>query len=167
MVVVGHKPAKKRKAGPVPVKRANLKKNTRYLIPSIRNGEWLSDEHIDPAQAMLARQFQNIAGLQAVCIFVPEGCQRVGTPQQSFIQILNIGGNHWVTLSDIGCPKNTIVIYDSLYNDTEGSCKEKLMRQIAYMLMPAKSMTILWADMQKQEGSSDCGLCYCCGNMPV
>jgi hypothetical protein len=91
--IVGYTKARKRKVGPVPVKKANLMKNNTRLLPDIQNGEWLSDEHIDHAQAMLAKQFPGIGGLQAVCVFAPEGCQRVGTPEQSFVQVLNVAGN--------------------------------------------------------------------------
>lgn len=100
--IVGHSKARKRKIGPVPVKKANLMKNNTRLLPDIQNGAWLSDEHIDHAQAMLAKQFPDIGGLQAVCVFVPEGCQQVGTPEQSFVQVLNVGGRHWVTINNVG-----------------------------------------------------------------
>ena len=159
ITIVAHTKTKKRKAGPVPVRKANLKRNVKQLITKIQNGKWLSDEHIDHAQAMLAKQYPGIGGLQAVCVFEPEGCQRVGTPEQNFIQVVNVSGNHWVTVSNVGCPKDTVAIYDSLYDDVSAMGKEKFLSQIAYMLMPtSKCMTLLWADMQKQTGTSDCGL---------
>ena len=172
--IVGYTKARKRKVGPVPVKKANLMKNNTRLLPDIQNGAWLSDEHIDHAQAMLAKQFPGIGGLQAVCVFAPEGCQRVGTPEQSFVQVLNVGGNHWIIISNVGCPKDSVVIYDSLYNTINASCKQKVLRQIAYMLMPvSEHMTLLWEDIQKQEGTSDCGLfalavatSLCCDGLP-
>jgi hypothetical protein len=86
------------------------------------------------AQAMPAKQFPDIGGLQAVCVFAPEGCQRVGTPEQSFVQVLNVGGNHWIIISNVGCPKDSVVIYDSLYNNINASCKQNVLRQIAYIL---------------------------------
>ena len=93
ITIVAHTKTKKRKAGPVPVRKANLKRNVKQLITKIQNGKWLSDEHIDHAQAMLAKQYPGIGGLQAVCVFEPEGCQRVGTPEQNFIQVVNVSGN--------------------------------------------------------------------------
>lgn len=159
IVIVSETKAKKRTLGPVPVKPATLKKDISQLLPIIQSGEWLSDEHIDHAQAMLKKHFPYIGGLQAVWVFISEGCQSVGTPQEDFVQILIIGGNHWITVSNIGCPKDTITIYDSLYNDISPSCKAKFLRQMAYMLMPtSKHVTLQWADMQKQKGGSDCGL---------
>ena len=123
---------------------------------------------------MLSKQFSKIGGFQPVRVFAPEGCQRVGTPESDFIQILNINGNHWLTISNCGCPKDTAVIYDSLNNSGIESYNNKLLRQISYMLMPrSKQMTLLCADIQKQVGTSDCGLfaiavatSLCCGVLP-
>ena len=144
------------------------------LLPGIESGAWIADEQIDHTQAMLASQFSNIGGLQPVCIFEPKGCQRVGTPKNNFVQILNVSGNHWITVSDIGCPKDTAVVYDSLHCGNESSYQDKFLRQMAYMLMPrSRHMTLLTADIQKQEGNSDCGLfavavatSLCCGVLP-
>ena len=126
----------------MPVQKANLKRNVKQLINKIENGKWLSDEHIDHAQAMLAKQYPGIGGLHAVCVFEPEGCQKVGTPEQDFIQVVNVSGNHWVTVSNVGCPKDTVAINDSLYDDVSAMGKEKFLTQVAYMLMStSKCMT--------------------------
>ena len=92
--VVAHIKSKRRKAGRVLVKSATLKNVKKLASNALNKGKWLSDEHIDHAQAMLAKQFEHIGGLQAVCIFVPDGCQCVGTPEKNFVQMLNIAGNH-------------------------------------------------------------------------
>ena len=137
-------------------------------------GLWLSAEHIDQAQAMLAQQHPNIGGWQACGVFVPDGCQCIGKPEGDFIQILNVGGDHWVTVSNIGCAEDSIRIYDSLYTNVHQKAKQKLVKQMAYLLMPkSKAMTLEWADMQRQSGTSDCGLfaiavatCLCSGSLP-
>ena len=119
----------------------------------------VTDEHIDNAQAILAEIFPHIGGLQATWVFISEECQSVGTPEGDFVQIVNVCGNHWITLSNIGCPKDTVTLYDSLYNNLDSASKAKLHMQIAYMLMPtSKHLTIQWADMQKQTGTCNCGL---------
>ena len=130
VTIVAHTKAKKRKAGPMSVQKANLKRNVKQLINKIENGKWLSDEHIDHAQAMLAKQYPGIGGLHAVCVFEPEGCQKVGTPGQDFIQVVNVSGNHWVTVSNVGCPEDTVAIYDSLYDDVSAMGKEKFLTQL-------------------------------------
>ena len=141
-------------------KYALLKKEVSSLINSVKSEEtWLADEHIDHAQAMLAKQFKEIGGCQSVCVFEADGCQFVGTPDRNFIQIMNIAGNHWITVSNIGCDKDAVVIHDSLYGNIDASVKEKFVKQMAYMIAPtSKEMALEWADIQKQVGGSDCGL---------
>ena len=81
VIVVSHKKAKKRKCGLLPVKPTPFKKDTTILL-TIKNGKWLMDEHIDHAQAMLARDFPYVGGLQAVWVFASDGCESVGTPER-------------------------------------------------------------------------------------
>ena len=95
IVVVGEIKKGKRKAVQLAVKSAVPKKNIAGLIPVIQSGKWLEDEQTD-AQAMLAKQFTSIRGLQPVCTFEPQGCQRVGTSENAFVQILNVNDNHWL-----------------------------------------------------------------------
>ncbi|CAB4042278.1 COMPASS component SPP1, partial [Paramuricea clavata] len=159
VVCCGEKKRKKRPIGPLPVTPALKYKDFPKLLPVIESREWLTDEHIDNAQAILAENFPHIGGLQATWVFISEECQSVGTPKEDFVQIVNVCGNHWITLSNIGCPKDTVTLYDSLYNNLDSASKAKLHKQIAYMLMPtSKHLTIQWADMQKQTGTCDCGL---------
>ena len=173
VIITSQKRAKKRPIGPLPVRPATSP-DLDKLLPLIDNGEWLTDEHIDGAQAMLAKHFPYIGGLQAVWVFISEGCQSVGMPKEEFVQILNIAGNHWIMVSNVGCPKDTITVYDSLYSDVHPSSRAKFLRQMAYMLMPtSKHVTLQWADMQKQVGGNDCGLfaiavatCLCYGILP-
>ena len=109
-----------------------------------------------------------------MCVFEPDECQFVGTPDRNFIQIMNIAGNHWITVRNIGCDKGAVVIYDSLYENIDASVKEKFVKQMAYMIAPtSKKMALEWADIQKQVGGSDCGLfaiavatSLCCGVLP-
>ena len=114
------------------------------LLPAIDNDDWLTDEQIDHAQALLARDFPYIGGLQPVWVFISEECKSIGTPKEDFIQILQINNNHWITISNIGCPKDTVMIYDSLYDDLSPSCKAKVLKQVAYMLMPLSKHFTLW-----------------------
>ena len=108
---------------------------------------------------MLANDFPYVGGLQAVWVIASDGCESVGTPEEDFVQILNVHNNHWITLSNISCPKDTITVYDSLYDDISPSYKSKLLKQIVYMLFPkSKHVTLQWADVQKQRGLNDCGL---------
>lgn len=42
------------------------------------------------------------------------------------VQILPVGGNHWVCVSTIGCPPSTIDVYDSLYSHLPANSQEQL-----------------------------------------
>ena len=44
VIIVAHTKIKKRKVGPVPMRKANLNTNVKQLITKIQNGKWLSDE---------------------------------------------------------------------------------------------------------------------------
>ena len=160
IVVLSSTGPKQCKTGLLPVKPANLGKNIASLVKTIRKeGEWLSDEHINHAQALLAKQCPQIDGFQAPSIFCPEGGQNVGTPKKNFVQIMNVTGDHWITVSNVGCGNDEAMIYDSLYKDFSPSVKPKFVKQMAYMVQPtSKKMTLWWGDIQKQKGSDDCGL---------
>ena len=72
-----------------------------------------------------------------------------------FIQILNTGAGHWVTISTIGTDHPVVNIYDSVYST---ACDE-LQQQIASILItPHSSIILHFIDVQLQSGSSDCGL---------
>ena len=64
------KKAKKRPIGPLPVEQAVLANNASELLPLIKSREWLTDGHVDHAQAILAKHFLYIGGLQAVWVFI-------------------------------------------------------------------------------------------------
>ena len=71
------------------------------------------------------------------------------------VQILNDSNKHWVCVSTIGCPPNSINIYDSLC----GKVSPHIIKQIAALLhCSAPHFTIRITSSQLQEGGSDCGL---------
>jgi hypothetical protein len=63
-----------------------------------------------------------IGGLQPVVVAIAEGYTK---PQGQFIQIVNVKGQHWITLSNIGCRAGTVRVYDSwkrsLHTDTKAA----------------------------------------------
>ena len=72
-----------------------------------------------------------------------------------FVLILHIDGNHWITLSTIGC-KVEVNLYDcnqceSLFASTE--------EQISCLLnSKEKDLQLKIMPVQRQKGCSDCGL---------
>ena len=70
----------------------------------IKSGNWLCNEHMYLAQAILQKQFPAIDGWQSTLLaqidgFIP-----------ATIQIHLVSGNHWVTSSSLG---HEVVVYDS------------------------------------------------------
>ena len=110
-----------------------------------------NDNIVDAAQILL-KKVCPIQGLQKVSL----GLTLIFEVQRGeFIQILNTGAGHWVTISTIGTNHPVVNIYDSVYSTT---CDE-LQRQIASILItPHSSIILHFMDVQFQSGSSDCGL---------
>ena len=47
--------------------------------------------------------------------------------RKELVQVLHYGGNHWLTVSTIGCPPfYTVKVYDSLYSDLPTQMKEQI-----------------------------------------
>ena len=125
------------------------------LRPSLQ----LSDEHIDHAQALLADDFPSIGGLQSTCIYAVESCTNAISRSESFIQILNVGGLNWVTISNVNCPADTLNVYDSMNFKLNRHDNERFLEQLSAMIKtPNSSFTVLRPQIQQQTGGNDCGL---------
>jgi len=121
-------------------------------------GEWLSSCHMNVAQGLLKGQFPSMDGLQLVELFAPvEDCRRIGTPAGKFIQIINVNYSHWICVSNVFASKRGhMTIYDSM---APGKMSPHLVRSLARLLFfEGKEIVIDWAAVQRQRGSSDCGV---------
>ena len=122
---------------------------------TLENGGCLSDVHIRAAQSLLQRQFPEQNGLQSPVVLASK-LQWKSDPSD-FIQIINVGGQHWVCASNINCPPGVVDVYDSIPSYSAGSYT--LRKQIASILKtPDSSFQIRFPDVQRQSGGSDCGL---------
>ena len=74
----------------------------------------------------------------------------MGKPEGHFVQILNLSGNHWATVSNINCPKDTVAVYDSMNNSPPKAGKKELLKQLACFVVPKKTLKIEWVDIQKR-----------------
>ena len=113
------------------------------------DGSWLDNGHIDHAQALRSYQYLQIGGFQSACVFEPDGYQQVGKPEGHFVQILNLSGNQWATVSNINCPKDTVAVYDSMNSSPPKDGKNKLVKQLACLVVPKKTLKIEWVDIKK------------------
>ena len=114
---------------------------------------WLTDAIIDGAQKMMKLENPALPGLQEVVTAQVQGLDVV---TGEFVQVLHDGEGHWVTVSSIGLKHPAeVLVYDSKYS----SASESLKTQIASLLHTEYPVIKLhYRDVQKQEGSSDCGL---------
>ena len=63
-----------------------------------------------------------------------------------FVQVLHSGGNHWVTVSTVGCPSSTVKVYDSLYSEIPSRTKE----QICALLMSKQTLFMRCTETNKR-----------------
>ena len=101
--------------------------NIRDLEDTISNHRRLQDSHINGADSILKNQFPKVSG------FPQLGVDLTFPPTvDSFIQILHVGGNHWMTVAG---GSTQVHVYDSIYNYTQGDTK----MQIAAILCSPES----------------------------
>ncbi|KAL5479604.1 hypothetical protein EMCRGX_G023150 [Ephydatia muelleri] len=118
----------------------------------ITSGGWLSDEIVDAGQKLLKSMYPHIQGLQEVALGM---VLSYSIAKSEFIQIMNTGKHHWVTVSNINCNDEEIHVYDC----ASGSPTSSLLNQIASIVCTPKDIIKLtYVDVQMQQGCDDCGL---------
>lgn len=119
-------------------------KKSNYLI---------EDPEIELAMLLVKNSHPNIGGLQPVVVALAEGYTK---PQGQFIQIVNVKGQHWITLSNIGCRAGTVKVYDSwkrsLHKDTKATILATVNSDGSGKIIVDVSQ------FQRQRNESDCGL---------
>lgn len=119
-------------------------------------GKWLGDREIDHAQHLLGSRFLHVSGFQSTIVFESLKCVHVKCPISSFVQILHVRNNHWLTVSNFHCDNDSVKVYDSLNSSLEIS--DKLACQLAALLNCSTQIKVEFVKVQQQEGYSDCGL---------
>ena len=76
--------------------------------------------------------------------------------QGEFVQVLNILGNHWLTVLTVGCQPGSVNIYDSIRSISVPTRTKEQISTI--MFAQQKAITLVFQPVQSQHGSSDCGL---------
>ena len=72
-----------------------------------------------------------------------------------FVQVLNVNGNHWMTISTVGCTTGSVKVYDSMHLKLSPRTK-KLVADL--MMTRDKAIVVTYSNVQWQSGGSDCGL---------
>ena len=102
---------------------------------------------------MLRTSYRHIGGLQdtALAETLSFDIQR-----GEFVQVLNVSGSHWITVSTIGCQPGVVNIYDSIPScGVPTHTKEQIA---AIIFNQDKEVTLEFQAVQSQRGSNDCGL---------
>ena len=120
---------------------------------SLVGGDWLTDNVINAAQKLLKQSYPHVGGLQ---ITTRGEVLSFDIETAEFVQILNISGVHWITISTIGCSPGDINIFDSLPTiDLPKRAKEQIA---AIVCTPKRKITLHFQAAQIQVGGNDCGV---------
>ena len=114
---------------------------------------WLTDNTVFAAEQLLNQQHP-LSGLQDPCL------QQVRTfaiqGNNEFVQCLIVGGNHWITISSVGCNPGTINVYDSMNCNKLTSNLKGIVADLLHT--SNKKFIVQYKKMQYQIGGNDCGL---------
>ena len=119
--------------------------------------EWLTDTIINAAQHLLKSQFPLVKGLQNVLLNALQEFETIGA-KESFVQIVNDGGNHWIVVSNATVVKenNKCVIYDSRAQ-TQTTYGPEVGNAI-FSLMSANPINVEIGFVSQQPDANQCGL---------
>ena len=105
-------------------------------------------------QKLLSKQFPAQNGLQDCLIL--ENSLRYISDVHSFVQLLHLP-NHWVCISNLFSPPESVDVYNSLPSMSKSSLA--LFKQVAAILKTSnRFFQLRHVNVQHQNGSADCGL---------
>ena len=113
-------------------------------------GLQLTDMHINASQMILKNQFPLINGLTST---LTVSSTSFGSWVSNYIQIFHCRGNHWITITTLGCDPGCVCVFDSLYNDIDHETKS-----IVNFVFARSDIVFIQPQVNKQQGVTDCGL---------
>ena len=133
------------------------KRKKRRMDPSeintIKSGGMLTDVSVNVAQNILHEQNPLCEGLEETTLgkFLQFSiCGR------EFAQIIFTGQCHWLSVTNIGCKKGEVNIFDSL---SHGTVNSNTMKQVASILHEEGPNIVLnIKSVQQQQNGTDCGV---------
>ena len=147
--------ASQHKAGQVWIKNSLyiLQESDHRIIASPSG--WLNDNIIDASQKLLAQHFPLTHGLQPPTLEQIDGFR---AHTEDFLQILNIGDNHWIIVSSIGCEKGVVNVYDTYHTELQ-ELPDSTIRTISRLIVSySPELTIKMIKVDPQKNSNDCGV---------
>ena len=121
----------------------------------IQSHQWLNDKVIFAAEQLLKQQHSHVHGLQDTILQCTATLEVMASKQ--FIQILNHGNNHWITISTMGCTLGTVIVYDSM-NLSLTKDLETTVADLLHVHVQDQYIILKYIKMQYQVGTNDCGL---------
>jgi hypothetical protein len=113
--------------------------------------EWLTDNVINAMQVLLREANPAVNGLQDTVLGETLAFEVM---RGEFVQVLHSGGNHWITVTNIGCPESSVKVYDSMYTQLPTQTKEQIC---TLLCSPQPTIDVVYASAQTQGSSFDCG----------
>lgn len=115
--------------------------------------EWLNDRIVYVAMLLTKKLVPEMNGFKCTLTTKSAHC---GTIKSPFVQILNVNGNHWLTVASAAEDPLTVNVYDSLNRHLSRDC----IQQIETILCISKNeMKIVLHDKVLQQlNGNDCGL---------
>ena len=113
---------------------------------------WLNDTIIQASQLLIAQHFPDIEGLQPPILELIQGF-RVHSGE--FLQLLNVRRSHWILVSNVGCDKGVVHVYDTMYSSIPLSTVHTITRLV---LCQSSKLTLKMVGVDLQRNSSDCGV---------
>lgn len=85
----------------------------------------------------------------------------IRSPSSSFVQVLHVCNNHWLTVNNLHCDTNTVKVYNSLNRRLEIS--DKFGYQLAALWnFTSFQVNIKVVKVQREEGIIISWFVYCC-----
>ena len=126
--------------------RTRLNLNDKIIL---QRGDELSDKHIQYAQKLIKEQFPFIGGLFSTLL--QEKCYNL---HDGSVQIIHcLSRHHWIAVSNVGCNKNSVNVYDSLFPDVDATTCALIKNMFG-----GDECEISMKKVQVQAGIKDCGV---------
>ena len=74
---------------------------------------WLDDTIIQASQLLLAQHFPDMEGLQPPTLEQIQGFQ---VHSGEFLHLRNVRRSHWILVSNVGCDKGVVHVYNTMYS---------------------------------------------------
>ena len=108
------------------------------------------DGIIQASQLLLAQHFPDIEGLQPPTL---EQIQGFRVHSGEFLQLFR--HSHWIPVSNVGCDKGVVHVYDTMYSSIPLSTVHTITRLVLY---PISKLTLKMVNADLQRNCSDCGV---------